>query len=63
MQRSDRGIEFKYASLCDNTEILEAAFSAAKPIVSSDPTLEKEENLALAKFVLDKVSVSSSTIS
>lgn len=61
--RQSGGIEFKYASLCDNTEILEAAFSAAKSIVSSDPTLQKEENLALAKFVLDKISVSSSTIS
>ena len=42
--RQSGGFEFKFAKLCDDTELFSAAFSTAKAIVDSDPELTLEEH-------------------
>ena len=45
--RQSGGFEFKLATMCDDTDLFTATFSAAKALVSDDPELEKEENQRL----------------
>ena len=47
--RQSGGFEFKFAKLCDDTELFTSAFSAAKAIVNSDPELELDEHLLLKR--------------
>ena len=61
--RQSGGFEFKFASMCDSAELFDAAFSAAKTIVSNDPELELDVHKELKKEVNKKFIVSSSTIS
>jgi len=61
--RQSGGFEFKFASLCSSTDVLESAFSAAKAIICSDPALEFAEHAELKKTVSERINVISSTIS
>lgn len=61
--RQSGGFDFKFASMCDNSELLRAAFSAAKAIVTSDPRLELPEHRELRSHVEKLLDISSSTIS
>lgn len=61
--RQSGGFDFKFASICDNSDMLSAAFSAAKAIVTSDPKLELSEHSALRKKLKSMLDISSSTIS
>jgi ATP-dependent DNA helicase RecG len=61
--RQSGGFDFKLAKLCDDTALLEAAFSTAKEIIRDDPSLIKPENEELRKTVLQKIAPINSTIS
>ena len=61
--RQSGGFDFKFASMCDNTDLLGAAFSAAKAIVSADPKLELPEHSELKMRIENLLNISSSTIS
>lgn len=45
--RQSGGFEFKFAKLCDDTDLFSSAFATAKSIISSDPSLEYPEHSAL----------------
>lgn len=55
--------EFRYASICDSTELLTTAFSVAKAIIDSDPGLELEIHKNLKREIDRRIHVASSTIS
>ena len=61
--RQSGGFDFKYASNCDSSELLTAAFSVAKSIIESDPNLALPIHTELRKEVDRRISVESSTIS
>ena len=61
--RQSGGFEFRYASMCDSTELLTAAFSAAKAIIESDPGLENPSHQNLKKEIDRRIHIASSTIS
>ncbi len=61
--RQSGGFDFKFASMCDNSDLLTAAFAAAKTIVSVDPKLELSEHAELKKKIENLLNISSSTIS
>ncbi len=61
--RQSGGFEFKYASMCDSTELLSRAFAVAKSIVLADPTLEMEQHKEIKKETDRRIKVSESTIS
>ena len=61
--RQSGGFEFKFASLCDSTDLFETAFSTAKAIIESDPELSNLEHRALKESLDARLSISSSTIS
>ena len=52
--RQHGGLEFRLANLCDDAELLRAATDAAYEVLSSDPTLEKDEHSYL-KERMDKI--------
>ncbi len=49
--RQSGGFEFDLASSCDDRELFEAAFSAAKGIIAVDPELSRQEHRALQDMV------------
>ncbi len=51
--RQSGGMSFRFAKLCQDTTLFDSAFSAAKAIIESDPTLESEENGELRKVLGD----------
>ena len=61
--RQSGGFEFKFATMCDSTELFEAAFSAAKAIVSLDPDLTLPEHAALKAEMVKLTCASASSIS
>ena len=61
--RQSGGFEFKLATMCDDTDLFTAAFSAAKALVSDDPELEKEENQRLRVELERYLAPRASTIS
>ena len=61
--RQSGGFEFKFASMCNDYDLFEAAFSSAKAIVSSDPTLECSEHLPLRDEVERRFSLYDKNIS
>lgn len=61
--RQSGGFEFKFASMCDSTELLSTAFSVAKSIVETDPNLELEVHSELKKEIDRRIHIASSTIS
>ena len=52
--RQSGGFEFKFAKLCDDTDLFSSAFSTAKTIISRDPGLDLPEH-ALLKKTLSKI--------
>lgn len=61
--RQSGGFEFRFASMCDNSDLLTKAFQVAKSIVGSDPNLEKSAHRELKAEIDRRFSVSESTIS
>lgn len=61
--RQSGGFEFKLAKLCDDTELFEKAFSAAKEIIESDPEMQKPEHCELRRIAEAYMFDTSSTIS
>lgn len=61
--RQSGGFDFKFASMCDDSNLLSAAFSAAKSIVSIDSKLELPEHSLLKEKLENLFNISSSTIS
>ena len=45
--RQSGGIEFKFAKLCNSTELMDMAFRAAEKTIREDPELMQRENLLL----------------
>ena len=61
--RQSGGFEFRYASMCDNSEMLTTAFSVAKSIIESDPDLTLPIHAKLKEETDRRIKVSQSTIS
>lgn len=61
--RQSGGFEFKFASFCENSELLSKAFAVAKAIVATDPELSLDEHKGLRSEIDRRFSVSPSTIS
>ena len=61
--RQSGGFEFKFASLCDSSDLLSKAFAVAKTIVNSDPELSLEEHKGIREEIDRRFFVSPSTIS
>ena len=61
--RQSGGFEFKLAKLCDDSDLLSKAFSAAKEITSEDPYLELDKHKELKKILENYIKPSASTIS
>jgi ATP-dependent DNA helicase RecG len=61
--RQSGGFEFKLAKLCDDTLLLDNAFSAAKELLNTDPSLSAPENILLREALADYLTASNSTIS
>lgn len=61
--RQSGGFDFRYASMCDSSELLTTAFSVAKSIVESDPDLSLPIHAELKKETDRRIKVSNSTIS
>lgn len=60
--RQSGGLEFKMASYCNDTEVMEQAFSVAKKIVETDQDLTRPEHAALreeiSKFIYNSSIIS-----
>lgn len=61
--RQSGGLKFKMASLTTDTEIMNAAFSSAKKLISEDPHLLKSENALLSHLLSMHMNADFSTIS
>ena len=61
--RQSGGFEFRFANLCDNSDLLQKAFSVAKSITSIDPELKLREHKLLREEINRRILVSPSTIS
>lgn len=61
--RQSGGFDFKFSSMCNDTDILTAAFSTAKAIISVDPNLSLNEHAMLKEEIDRRFSIASSTIS
>ena len=61
--RQSGGFEFKFASKCDSTDLLENAFNAAKTIVSSDPTLSLPDHILLRQEIEKRIQINTINIS
>ncbi len=53
--RQSGGFEFKFASGCDDKELFDAAFIAAKSIAKDDPALTKAEHISLRNEMAKRV--------
>ncbi len=61
--RQSGGFDFKFATLCDSTELMTSAFSAAKAIIDSDPELSLPEHQMIKNEADQFMTQSISTIS
>ena len=61
--RQSGGLEFKFASMCDDTNIFTLAFSEAKAIIAKDPELSMPEHKDLFKEITDRIAINSSNFS
>ena len=61
--RQSGGFEFKFSAMCEDSDLFTRAFSCAKSIVSSDPTLASPEHAGLRKEVDGRLKTDVSTIS
>lgn len=53
--RQSGGFEFKFASGCDDKDLFDEAFAAAKTIASTDPTLTKTEHVSLRNEMASRI--------
>lgn len=53
--RQSGGFEFKFASVCDDTELFNSAFSEAKALAASDPNLTDYEHVPLREEMSRRV--------
>lgn len=61
--RQSGGFEFKMAKLCDDADLFDKAFAAAKKTIEKDPSLVLPENEALRREISHAVSFNTSNIS
>ena len=61
--RQSGGFQFHFAKLCDDSSLLESAFSLARGLLESDPELTNSEHLRLAERLHAVASANASTIS
>ena len=61
--RQSGGFEFKFAKLCDNSELFAVAFGTAKAIVDADPKLEFTEHSGLRLLIAETLKSGISYIS
>ena len=61
--RQSGGFDFRFASICDDRNLPDEAFSAAAQIAGTDPFLEAEEHRALREKVEKAFRADSSLIS
>ena len=61
--RQSGGFEFKFANLCDNSDLLQKAFSVAKSIITIDPELALPEHRELRAEIDRRFNISPTTIS
>ena len=61
--RQSGGISLKFAKLCDDTELMQSAFSTAKQILSVDPSLTSSEHLLLKQKLGELIKNNASSIS
>ena len=61
--RQSGGVEFKFATRCNNTDVFDAAFETARAIVKEDPALSLPEHDLLKKHIESKISVNLLTLS
>ena len=61
--RQSGGFDFKFSSMCQDSNILSMAFSTAKAIIESDPTLSLPEHSLLKNEINRRFSIAQSTIS
>ncbi len=61
--RQSGGFEFKFASMCNDYDLFTTAFSSAKAIVNSDPSLELLEHALLREEIERRFSISDKNIS
>ena len=61
--RQSGGFEFKFASMCNDTDLFSKAFATAKEIINIDPELSLPMHKELKKNISLKLKTSTSTIS
>lgn len=61
--RQSGGLEFKFAAMCNDSSILNTAFSVAKGILNEDPALESPKHARLKPEVQKRIYAEESTIS
>lgn len=61
--RQSGGFDFKFAKLCDDAELANSAFCAAKSITAKDPKLDLPEHRELKRHIAEAISSSINTIS
>ena len=61
--RQSGGFEFKFANLCDSSDLLQKAFSVAKSIITIDPELALPEHRELRAEIDRRFNISPTTIS
>ena len=61
--RQSGSLDFKFASLCDSTEIMEAAFKAARAIISEDNNLSMQKHADLRTLIMKSITLSTATLS
>ncbi len=61
--RQSGGFNFKFASMCDDSDLFSSAFATAKQIINIDPNLDLPIHQGLKEAVINKLNASSSTIS
>ncbi|MBQ8289826.1 MAG: ATP-dependent DNA helicase RecG [Clostridia bacterium] len=61
--RQSGGFEFRFAKLCDDSTLMERAFSVAKDIVARDKDLTLDEHQLIRKMLEGRITVAPSSIS
>ena len=61
--RQSGGFEFKLATMCDSTDIMERAFTTAKSLIQKDPELKSSENSMIRELCYNVIKSNTSTIS
>ncbi len=61
--RQSGGFRFDFASMCDDSQLMELAFSSAKKVIAGDRYLENKDNYLLKKRLEEVIYVNQSNIS